>query len=65
MAAQFRGTKGLAARLLLKCSAFAISSLPVPFSPVIKTGESAVAYFSIMVARAFMACELPIIRYPP
>jgi hypothetical protein len=40
IAAQFTVTNGFCSRLLLACTARAISSLPVPLSPVISTVAS-------------------------
>ena len=43
MAAQLTGMKGCPARLLAEWMAWANSSLPVPLSPQIMTGEELVA----------------------
>ena len=49
IAAQLTRMKGLSLRLLFSCSARAISSLPVPLSPVSRTVLGVSATFSMML----------------
>ena len=59
MAAQFTGTKGRAARRELAWMARAISSLPVPLSPVIRTVTSVGATRTSRVNSSRIGAERP------
>ena len=55
MATQSRVTSGPSCRGLAKCTARAMSSLPVPLSPSMQTLESPAATFSI-IEKIFSIC---------
>ena len=57
IAAQLTRTKALSARFDLRCSARAISSLPVPVSPRMRTVESDGATFSTCSAPGAWVCR--------
>ncbi len=61
MAAQFTATSGASALLLLRCTARAASSLPVPFSPVIRTQASVGATCASSCRNSVMAGDCPMI----
>ena len=61
IAPQFTGTNGPADRPEHPCRAFAISSLPVPLSPTIKTVESLGPSSLISSLRSFIEGLSPII----
>ena len=59
MAAQFTGTKGRVARLEFTWMARAISSLPVPLSPVISTVTSVGATRTSLVSSSRIGADRP------
>ena len=59
MAAQLTFTKGLSARLLCRWMARAMSSLPVPLSPVMRTRPPVGATFAMICFTSRMAALSP------